>query len=259
MNLSFGERPVWVPGPDDERPLGGDQALAVANGRLVQGGGREVGHDLAGSHPRAPREARVDVLGGWVVVVAVIVRSVSCSARSGLEPGRRASIRPAARDTGSRARWESASAVVVAGNASTRSAAAAWAEGHRSALQAAVPELPRPVRPGRAPARGPRSGRRRPRCPTDRRISASGHLEARAGHGQVGHHGRQLDQRLDAAQRFREREDRRRLADRDRALARGAPALRRRARTRPCPPPARIWRAAQAACGWACGPFARPG
>ena len=55
-----------------------------------------------------------------------------------------------------------------------------------------------------------------------------GDLEARAGHGGVGHHGRQLDQRLDAAQGLREREDPRRLADRDRAVARRSTALRGR-------------------------------
>ena len=43
MNLSSGDRPVCLPGPDDERAVGGDEALAAADGVLVELGGREVG------------------------------------------------------------------------------------------------------------------------------------------------------------------------------------------------------------------------
>ena len=64
--------------------------------------------------------------------------------------------------------------------------------------------------------------------PTESRTSASSTSSLRAGDGQVGHHGRQLDQRLDAAERLGQREEPRRLADRDRALARRPAAAGRR-------------------------------
>ena len=53
-------------------------------------------------------------------------------------------------------------------------------------------------------------------------------LELRAGDREVGHHGRQLDERLDAAERLGEGEEPGRLADRDGALPRGAAVAERR-------------------------------
>ena len=69
------------------------------------------------------------------------------------------------------------------------------------------------------------------RQPDERRVDR----ERRSGDREVGHRGRHLDQRLDAAQRLGEREQPRRLADRDGPLAPPRPCRPPApARTRPC-------------------------
>ena len=59
--------------------------------------------------------------------------------------------------------------------------------------------------------------------PTDNRTSASSTWRGRTGHRGVGHDRRNLDERLDAAERLRQREQLRRLADRDGPVARRPP------------------------------------
>ena len=46
MNLSSGERPVCLPVRTTSGSLGRDEALAVADGVLVELGGRQVGADV---------------------------------------------------------------------------------------------------------------------------------------------------------------------------------------------------------------------
>ena len=218
------------PRADDERTLGRDHALAVAHGRLVQGGGREVGDDLAGPHARARTGRTGTRRVGRGVGHGGHLASVSCSGDRMAFAGRRASIRPAARDTvpsptgvGFRSR--------CCEHGSTRTACPESADGHG--------RVAGPWRIRRA-IRLPSSAWREVLDEVGGALDADrqaderlGDLEARAGHGQVGHHGRQLDQRLDAAERLGEREDPCRLADGDRPLARGTTARAPPARTRP--------------------------
>src|SRR5207237_361797 len=123
MNLSFGERPVCVPVPTTNGP---SAAIRPSPSRTAASYSAAVDRfaTILPARTRAParapeREGRV--LGGSVddLVTAVMTASVSCSDGSGWAPGVvLRSDRP--RVTSGEPRWESASAVVVARDPSTR-------------------------------------------------------------------------------------------------------------------------------------------
>ena len=121
-------------------------------------------------------------------------------------------------------------------------------------------------RPARGPSQAPSSARVRSAIrssgssiPTDSRTSASVDLERRSGDRCVGHHRRHLDERLHAAQRLREREQRvasQIATARSRAVRRPPAGA---GRTTPSRRPAAHLAERERGPGWACGPSASPG